>query len=116
MVSIQERLILWERCSRLRRIDTNALTFRRLRLPPGDGMLSPYSGWTRAHWEGMADHLLDAVVPHAVPGYAQYRLPGRPSGSGLSSDGLEGYARTFMLAAFRIAGAGGAVPSQLLER
>lgn len=79
-------------------------------------MLSPYTGWTRAHWEAMADHLLDAVVPHAVPGFAQYRLPGRASGSGPSSDGLEGYARTFMLAAFRIAGAGSAVPPDLLER
>ncbi|GFJ96119.1 DUF2264 domain-containing protein [Phytohabitans rumicis] len=85
-------------------------------LPPGDGFLSPYTGWTRAHWEAAADHLLDAVVPYAVPGAAQYRLPGRPSTAGLSSDGLEGFARTFLLAAFRIAGAGGAVPAALIER
>jgi len=87
-----------------------------MRLPPGDGWLSPYTGWTRAHWEAVADHLLDAVVPYAAPSFAQYRLPGRPSGAGLSSDGLEGYARTFLLAAFRIAGAGGDVPPALIER
>ena len=42
--------------------------------------------------------------------------PGRPSGAGVASDGLEGYARTFLLAAFRIAGAGGEVPPALIER
>jgi hypothetical protein len=79
-------------------------------------VVSPYTGWTRAHWEAAADHLLDAVVPYAAPGFAQYRLPGRPSSAGLASDGLEGYARTFLLAAFRIAGAGGEVPAWLIER
>jgi len=95
-------------------IGTNVLT--PLRLPPVDGALSPYTGWTRAHWEAVADHLLDAVVPYATPGFAQFRLPGRPSNAGLASDGLEGFARTFLLAAFRIAGAGGAVAPALLER
>lgn len=55
-------------------------------------------------------------MPYAAPGFAQFRLPGRPSISGPASDGLEGYARTFLLAAFRIAGAGGDVPASLLER
>ncbi|GAB3973919.1 DUF2264 domain-containing protein [Plantactinospora veratri] len=96
----------------LLRIGTNALT----NYPAVDGWLSPYTGWTRAHWEATADRLLDAVVPHAVPGFSQVRLPGRPSSAGLSSDGLEGYARTFLLAAFRIAGAGGDVPAALVER
>jgi hypothetical protein len=64
----------------------------------------------------VADHLLAAVAPHATPGGAQYRLPGRPGRAGLHSDGLEGYARTFLLAAFRIAGAGGDVPAALVER
>jgi hypothetical protein len=85
-------------------------------LSPGDGYLSPFTGWTRAQWEGLADHLLDAVVPYATPGFAQVRLPGRPGVSGVASDGLEGYARTFLLAAFRIAGAGGAAPAGLIER
>ncbi|MET8992129.1 DUF2264 domain-containing protein [Nonomuraea wenchangensis] len=85
-------------------------------LPPPDHGLSPRTGWTRAHWEAMADRLLDAVVPYATDGFAQYRLPGGPSRSGTVSDGLEGFARTFLLAAFRIAGAGGDVPPALLER
>ncbi|RSM59807.1 hypothetical protein DMB66_26520 [Actinoplanes sp. ATCC 53533] len=91
---------------------TNVLTSG----PPLDAWLSPHTGWTRAHWESAADHLLDAVVPFAAPGFAQVRLPGRPGGAGLESDGLEGYARTFLLAAFRIAGAGGDVPAALIER
>ncbi|MEU6408299.1 DUF2264 domain-containing protein [Microbispora sp. NPDC046933] len=88
----------------------------RLCLPPPDPQLSGYTGWTRAHWESVADHLLDSVVPYATDGFAQFRLPGRPSRSGPVSDGLEGFARTFLLAAFRIAGAEGDVPPVLLER
>jgi hypothetical protein len=87
-----------------------------LPLPPTDRVLSPRTGWTRAHWEALADRQLAALVPYATPGFAQYRLPGRASWSGLVSDGLEGYARSFLLAAFRIAGAGGAVDPGLLER
>ncbi|MFI7706859.1 DUF2264 domain-containing protein [Nonomuraea sp. NPDC049480] len=87
-----------------------------LRLPPPDPRLSRHTGWTRAHWEGLADHLLDSVVPYATDDFAQFRLPGAASRSGPVSDGLEGFARTFLLAAFRIAGAGGAVPPALLER
>ncbi|MFH8982994.1 DUF2264 domain-containing protein [Streptomyces varsoviensis] len=75
-------------------------------LPPADHALSPRTGWTRAHWEAMADHLLDALEPYATPGRAQYRLPGRTSSSGELSDGLEGFARSFLLAAFRVAGSG----------
>ncbi|NJP94283.1 DUF2264 domain-containing protein [Nonomuraea sp. FMUSA5-5] len=70
----------------------------------------------RLRWEAAADHLLASVLPYATDGHAQYRLPGRTSRSGTVSDGLEGYARTFLLAAFRIAGAGGDVPAALLER
>ncbi|MEU4098742.1 DUF2264 domain-containing protein [Streptomyces sp. NPDC026673] len=87
------------------------------RLPPEDRVLSPYTGWTRAHWEAVADGLLAAVAPHATPGGALYHLPGdRHSHSGVRSDGLEGYARTFLLAAIRVAGAGGDDPSGLLQR
>ncbi|MFD3521625.1 DUF2264 domain-containing protein [Streptomyces sp. NPDC058653] len=88
----------------------------RLVLPPDDTALSPYTGWTRAHWESVADQLLDALVPYASPGRALYRLPGRTSSSGELSDGLEGYARSFLLAAFRIAGARGQVDEALIER
>ncbi|WP_328897591.1 DUF2264 domain-containing protein [Streptomyces sp. NBC_00236] len=87
-----------------------------LRLPPTDRVLSSRTGWTRAHWEATADRMLDALTPYATPGFAQYRLPGRGSWSGVVSDGLEGFARSFLLAACRIAGAGGAVDPALTER
>ncbi|WP_431895868.1 DUF2264 domain-containing protein [Nonomuraea sp. bgisy101] len=87
-----------------------------LSLPPTDRLLSPRTGWTRAHWEKLADHLLDSVVPYASPGFAQYRLPGRASWSGVALDGLEGFARPFLAAAFRIAGARGQVRPELIER
>ncbi|MFB7595844.1 DUF2264 domain-containing protein [Streptomyces sp. NPDC056160] len=76
-------------------------------LPPTDRVRSPLTGWTRAHWEALADRQLAALLPYATEGFAQYRLPGRSSWSGVVSDGLEGFARTFLLASFRIAGAGG---------
>nr|WP_199035381.1 DUF2264 domain-containing protein [Glycomyces salinus] len=95
----------------------------RIPLPPTDGIGSPYTGWTRAHWEAVADHLLEAVVPFATPDFAQIRLPGRTGRAGLESDGLEGFARTFLLAACRIGGikragdaATGEVEDRLLER
>ncbi|MFE9405415.1 DUF2264 domain-containing protein [Streptomyces sp. NPDC006530] len=79
--------------------------------------LSPYTGWTRAHWERSADQLLLAVRPYASPGRGLINLPGaRPSWSGPRSDGLEGYARTWLLAALRVAGAGGEDPHGHLDR
>lgn len=69
---------------------------------PEDRILSPYTGYTRAHWEAAADSLLAAVEPYATEGGALYHLPGEhTSASGRLSDGLEGYARTLLLAAFR---------------
>lgn len=85
-------------------------------LPPPNVPLSPYTGWDRSHWVALADHLLASVLPYATPGLAQYRLPGRPGMAGAACDGLEGFARTFLIAAFRIAGAGGEVPPALIER
>ncbi|MFE1838616.1 DUF2264 domain-containing protein [Streptomyces sviceus] len=85
-------------------------------LPPTDFLRSPVTGWTRAHWEAVADRLLDGLLPYATPGFAQYRLPGPPSHSGAWSDGLEGFARSFLLAAFRIAGSAGRVGPALVER
>ncbi|WSL80556.1 DUF2264 domain-containing protein [Kitasatospora sp. NBC_01266] len=88
-----------------------------MELPPEDRTLSPHTGWTRAHWEAVADGLLESVARFAGPEHALIPLPGeRPSISGRRSDGLEGYARTFLLAAFRVAGAGGADPAGLLRR
>lgn len=86
------------------------------RLPADDRALSPLTGYTRAHWEAAADGLLHAAWQWATPGRALLDLPGRPSGSGVRSDGLEGYARTFLAAAFRVAGAGGKDPHGWLDR
>ncbi|WLW58381.1 DUF2264 domain-containing protein [Streptomyces sp. YU58] len=73
-----------------------------MQLPPDDPRLSPRTGWTRAHWETAADTLLAAVEPYATEDRALYHFPGdRESWSGRLSDGLEGYARTLLLAAFR---------------
>ncbi|MEV7730364.1 DUF2264 domain-containing protein [Streptomyces sp. NPDC087917] len=85
-------------------------------LPPEDRELSPYTGYTRAHWEAVADGLLRAAWQWATPRGALLDLPGRPSASGVRSDGLEGYARTFLAAAFRVAGARGKDPYGWLER
>ncbi len=89
-----------------------------LELPPEDRTRSPHTGWTRAHWLAVADRVLDALVPHATPDFALIRPPGRASRSGDLSDGLEGYARSFLTAAFRIAGDGGTGPraEALIER
>ncbi|MFJ4875116.1 DUF2264 domain-containing protein [Streptomyces sp. NPDC088745] len=85
--------------------------------PPEDRARSPYTGWTRAHWEHTADELLLAVRPYSTPRHALIHLPGpRPSVSGPRSDGLEGHARTFLLAALRVAGAHGADPHGHLPR
>lgn len=85
-------------------------------LPAPDLDTSPYTGYTRAHWEAVADGLLGAAWRWATPGGALLDLPGRPSRSGVRSDGLEGYARTFLAAAFRVAGAGGDDPHGWLDR
>src|ERR1700677_4454852 len=85
-------------------------------LPAPDRVLSPMTGWTRSHWERLADQLLDSAARYATPDFAQFRLPGRHSGSGVVSDGVEGFARTFLLAAFRIAGASAGTQDHLIER
>jgi hypothetical protein len=72
--------------------------------------------WSRDTWESAADRLLAATEPFASPGRALLRLPGPVSASGAWSDGLEGYARTFLLAAFRLRGAAGDDPDDLLGR
>jgi hypothetical protein len=78
--------------------------------------LRPAQRWTRDRWLTTADQLLDATTGHASPGRSLIRLPGPVSASGAWSDGLEGYARTFLLAAFRLRGEGGDDPHGLLER
>ncbi|WP_216853667.1 DUF2264 domain-containing protein [Phytoactinopolyspora halotolerans] len=72
--------------------------------------------WPRRRWEELADRLLLAVRPYAGDDRALIRIPGPASASGRWSDGLEGYARTFIMAAFRVAGADGHDPHGLLDQ
>ncbi|XVV01098.1 DUF2264 domain-containing protein [Actinosynnema sp. CA-248983] len=81
-------------------------------LPAPDPSLT----WGRAQWEAVADHLVDGILAHRSPRGAFLRPPGRTSWSGPESDGLEGFARSFLLAAFRLAGASGADPRGWLPR
>jgi hypothetical protein len=80
------------------------------------GDISPYTGWTRSNWTRLADRLLLAAGRHASPSHARITLPGAPGGYGTAVDGLEGFARTFLLAGFRVAGERGRDPLGLLER
>lgn len=85
-----------------------------MKLPPEDRELSPHTGYTRDHWVAAADGLLDAAWRWASPRKARLDLPGPASANGVRSDGLEGFARTFLAAAFRVAGGGD--PHNWLER
>ncbi len=79
-----------------------------------DHGLSPRTGWTRTHWEVLADHLLLAVRPFATARHGGIALPGTPGGYGPRIDAQEGFARTFLAAAFRVAGEHGRDPLDLM--
>ncbi|MFE2757542.1 DUF2264 domain-containing protein [Actinosynnema sp. NPDC059335] len=76
---------------------------------------APRTAWTRDEWAGTADALLRAVRPFGSPRHARVTLPGPAGGYGSDVDGLEGFARTFLLAGFRLAGERGADPDNLAE-
>jgi hypothetical protein len=77
--------------------------------------LNPALG-TRDDWTGFADRLLAAVHRYASPSHALITLPGAEGGYGRAVDGLEGFARTFLLAGFRLAGERGKGLDELVER
>lgn len=83
--------------------------------PDEDRGLSPYTGWTRAHWERLADNLVLSARRFGSDSHAQIRMPGPASVSGEWSDGLEGFARTFLMAGLRLRGAGGEDPHGIAE-
>ena len=83
---------------------------------PGSDKRSPITGIGRRDWEAVADSLLDALRPFASPNEAEYRLPGPPSVHGEKANALEGFARPFLLAAYRIRGASGKGMDALLNR
>lgn len=64
-------------------------------------------GAIRDAWIARADVLLTAARRYATPGAGRIHFPGEEGGYGHAVDGLEGFARTFLLAGFRIAGARG---------
>ena len=66
--------------------------------------ISPYTGWTRETFTALADRMLLAAHRHASPSHSLITPPGAPGGYGTAVDGLEGFARTFLLAGFRVAG------------
>ena len=71
--------------------------------------------WTRDEWLAYADRLLDTARAHASPGAGRIHFPGAEGGYGHAVDGLEGFARTFLLAGFRIAGARGEGTEELAD-
>nr|WP_269328288.1 DUF2264 domain-containing protein [Kineosporia mesophila] len=79
-----------------------------------DRDLSPFTGWTRRSWALLADEMLLSVRPFLTPARAGIDLPGPPGRNGHRVDLLEGFARTFLAAGFRIAGERGSDPHGFL--
>ena len=77
--------------------------------------LAPHTGLDRADWLATTDRLLAALRPWASADHATITPPGAPGGYGTRVDGLEGFARSFMGAAFRIAGTDDATSAELAE-
>lgn len=65
------------------------------------------TGGQRSDWLAVADAMLAGAQRHATEGRGRIVIPGPAGGYGTDVDGLEGFARVFLLAAFRIAGARG---------
>ncbi len=76
-------------------------------LPGEDRVHSPFTGWTRHHWEATADHVLNAVRAHTTAG-GSFVTTTADEGPAV---GLEGFARASLLAAYRIATA----PASVLD-
>lgn len=71
--------------------------------------------WSRADWVRLADRLLASARGFASPGHARITPPGPEGGYGRAVDGLEGFARSFLLAGFRIAGERGTGLDELAD-
>lgn len=69
----------------------------------------------RRTWTDFADQLLLAARPHAYPGHGGFNFPGAPGLFGARIDALEGFTRTFLLAAFRLAGDEGHDPLYMAQ-
>lgn len=84
-------------------------------IPDLDREQSPYTGFTRTHWAHVADELLLSLRPWASEDHARILPPGKISRNGADSDGLEGFARSFLMAGARIAGENGQDPLGLAD-
>ncbi|RAO56756.1 DUF2264 domain-containing protein [Micromonospora saelicesensis] len=84
--------------------------------PATDPDVATAATWSRDDWLALADRMLAAARPFASPGHALVTFPGPQGGYGRAVDGLEGFARTFLLAGFRIAGARGVGLDELVDR
>ena len=69
----------------------------------------------RAWWTDFADYLLASLRPYASANNARITPPGAEGGYGHDVDGLEGFARSLMIAGFRIAGERGQGVDDLIE-
>jgi hypothetical protein len=74
-----------------------------------------HSAWTREDWLAYADRVLAGAMKWASPTGARITPPGAEGGYGHDVDGLEGFARTFLLAGFRITGARGVGVDHLID-
>lgn len=83
--------------------------------PPQTARCAQDADWTRQDWVDFADLLLTSARRYASPGHARITPPGPEGGYGRDVDGLEGFARTFLLAGFRIAGERGAGLDELAD-
>lgn len=70
----------------------------------------------RARWESFADGVVASAWKYASPSGSLVDLPGPVSASGRWSTAHEGFARTFLAAAFRVRGAAGVDPAGSMER
>jgi hypothetical protein len=79
------------------------------------GVTAPADDWTRDQWVAHADAILAGALAWASPDHARITPPGAEGGYGRAVDGLEGFARTFLLAGFRIAGERGVGTEDLAD-
>lgn len=73
------------------------------------------AGRGRAWWTRLADGLLTGLRPYASAHHARITPPGAEGGYGRAVDGLEGFARSLMIAGFRIAGERGRSVDELVD-
>ncbi|MBK7819974.1 MAG: DUF2264 domain-containing protein [Tessaracoccus sp.] len=74
-----------------------------------------HDAYGRDWWTRLADDLLAALRPYASANNARITPPGAEGGYGRDVDGLEGFARSLMIAGFRIAGERGEGVDDLIE-